>query len=107
MLDLVVRARQADNIGVELTQVPAQHFGGIASRITGNENGAHDVGSTGCFADFINNGSHLIQLIGADIWTVGETKIDLNVPSLAVVSPSATAKKIKERGKTHKIILSF
>jgi hypothetical protein len=84
MLDLVVRACQADNIWVELAEVSTQHFWSITSRITGDKNGPHDVGAIRCFADFINNGSHLIQLIGADVWTVGETKIDLNGLSLAI-----------------------
>lgn len=77
ILHLLVRASQADNVPVELLEIRAQHFGGIASRIAGNKDRQKDVLALGSLLHLVNNLGHLIQLIRADIGAVREAEVNL------------------------------
>lgn len=78
MLDLLVRASQADNVGVKLAQVLAQHLGRVAGRIASNEDGAENISTAGSLADLVDDGGHLVKLIRADVGAVGEAEVDLS-----------------------------
>lgn len=77
VLDLLVCASQADNAGVELLQVLAQHLGRITDGIASNENGHEELLVSGSGIDLIDDLGHLVQLIGADIGAVSEAEVDL------------------------------
>ena len=77
VLDLVVRASQADNISVELLEIRAQHFGGIASGIACNKDRQEDVLALGSLLHLVNNLGHLVQFVGADIRAVREAEVNL------------------------------
>lgn len=77
MLDLLVRASQADDAGVELLQILAKHLGCITDGITGNENGHEELLISGRSLDLLDDLGHLVQLIGADIGAVSEAEVDL------------------------------
>lgn len=78
VLDLLVRARQTDDIRMELAQVLAQHLGRVAGRVAGDENRSHHRGTASRLFDIVDDGGHLVKLIGADIRTVGEAKVNLS-----------------------------
>lgn len=74
-LDLVVCARQADELGVELGQVLLEHLGGIARRIAGDEDRLESAGTLGLH--LFEHGRHLVKLLGADVGAVAEAEVDL------------------------------
>lgn len=63
---------------MELAQVLAQHLGRVAGRIAGDEDGTENVSASGGLPDLVDDGSHLVQLIGADVGAVGEAEVDLS-----------------------------
>lgn len=75
VLDLVVCARQADEGGVEFGQVLLQHLGGVAFRVTGDEDGQDGAGALGL--DQIKHAGHLVEFLRADIGAMGEAKVNL------------------------------
>lgn len=77
ILDLLVCTGQADDVGVELLQVLAQHLGGIAGGVTSDENGQEDILALGGGLDLVDDLGHLIQFIGTDIGAVSEAEVDL------------------------------
>lgn len=77
VLDLLIGTRQAHNTRVEFLQVLAQHLGGIASGVAGNENRQEKLVVLGRLLDLVDDLGHLVQLVRADIGAVGETEVDL------------------------------
>lgn len=75
ILDLLVGACQADEVRMELCQVFLEHLGVVACRIACDHDGEDDVSAFG--DDFVVHESHFVELVGADVGTVSETKVDL------------------------------
>ena len=78
VLDLLVRASQADDARVELLQILAQHLGRITDGIASDENGQENLLIPGSSLDLLDDLGHLVQLVGADIRAVSEAEVDLN-----------------------------
>lgn len=83
VLDLVIGAGQADDARVEFLQVCAQHLGCITSGIAGDENWHEDFVVLGGFLDFLDDGGHFVQLVGANIRAMSEAEVDLQRNRLA------------------------
>lgn len=77
MLDLIIGTSQAHNTGVELLEVVAQNLRAVAGRVTGNEDRHEDLVITSSFVNLVDDLSHLIQLVRADIRAMRETEVDL------------------------------
>lgn len=77
VLDLLIGTSQAHNARMELLQVLAQDLGCVTGRIAGNEDREEKLVVLGGLPDLVNDLSHLIQLVRADIGAVGEAKVDL------------------------------
>ena len=86
MLDLLVRASQADDAGVELLQILAQHLGRITDGIASNKDGHEELLVPGRSLDLLDDLGHLVQLIGADIGAVSEAEVDLKKTKRGCVS---------------------
>lgn len=78
-LDLIVGAREADELGVELGEIAFEHFRLVARRVTGDEDGREGAGAL--LLHEIIHARHLVQLIGADVRAVREAKVDLRQAS--------------------------
>lgn len=76
-LDIVVGARQADELGVELGQVLLQLPGPIARGVARHKDAVQAAGNL--LLDNVNHVCHLVKLFGADVGAVGEAKVDLTV----------------------------
>ena len=74
---LLVRARQADDIVVELPQVVLQDLGRVARRITRDEHRQEDILALGLRLHVVDDGGHFVELVGADVGAVGEAEVDL------------------------------
>lgn len=74
-LDLVVCARKANELLVELAEVLLKRGRVVTGGVAGNENGEESIG--GLVLDDIEHGGHLVELFGADIGASGEAKVDL------------------------------
>jgi hypothetical protein len=75
VLDLIIVARQSNELWVELGEIFLQDLWSIACRIAGNhERKQH-------FAALLNHlvvhECHLVELVGADVGAVGEAEVDL------------------------------
>ena len=79
--DLLPRARQADQAGVEFLQVGLQHRGRVAGGVAGDEDGEEGrVGGVGGWdgdGDEVEHLRHFVKLLRADVWAVGEAEVDL------------------------------
>lgn len=84
ILDLLPRPRHTQNILMELRQIPANHLRRIACRITRDEHISHDALAVLLF-DLVDHAGHLVQLLGADVWAVGEAKVHERVLALEVL----------------------
>jgi hypothetical protein len=83
LLDVLVRACQAQDGWVELGEVLLQHFGRVARRVAGDHEGDHDIAAL--LLDFVVHKRHLVELVGADVGAVREAKVDLagvSIPQL-------------------------
>jgi hypothetical protein len=94
-LDLLVRARQANHLGVELGQILLEDLGRVASRVAGDEDGDQNAGVLGL--DHVVHGSHLVELVGADIWTMAEAKVDLRKEKTNQISTIGLTSSPRER----------
>jgi hypothetical protein len=75
ILDLVVRARQADEIRVEFLQVLLEHLGIVARGVAcDHEREQH---GAAFFRHFVVHEGHFVELIGADVGAVCEAEVDL------------------------------
>lgn len=74
-LDLVVCARKANELVVELAEVLLKRGRVVTGGVAGNENGEESIG--GLLLDDIEHGGHLVELFGADIGASGEAEVDL------------------------------
>jgi hypothetical protein len=84
IFDLLPGPREADQIGVELGKVRAQHGRCVAGRVACYEDGHHRGSRLGDFvAHDVDHASHLVKLFRADIWAVGETEVHLMMLALA------------------------
>jgi hypothetical protein len=75
ILDLFVGACQADEIRMEFCQVFLEHLGVVARGIACDHDGEDDVATFG--DDFVVHERHLVELVWADVGTVGEAEVDL------------------------------
>jgi hypothetical protein len=75
VLDLVVCAREADKVWVELGQVFLEDLGGVARRVAGDEQGQDSARALGFHE--IKHARHLVEFFGADIGAVRKAEIDL------------------------------
>lgn len=74
-LDLVVRPRQANELGVELGQVFLHLGGAVARRVARHKHGLERVGAL--FIHKVVHDGHLVELFGADVGTVREAEVYL------------------------------
>jgi hypothetical protein len=75
VLDLLVRARQADEVWVELLEVFFQDAGGVARGIACYHEGCQDGPA---FRDhFVVHEGHFVEFVRADVRAVGEAEIYL------------------------------
>ena len=84
ILDLLPRPRHAQNILMELRQIPANNLRRIASRIARNKHIPHDALAVLLF-DLVDHAGHLVQLLGADVRAVREAKVHERVLALEVL----------------------
>lgn len=77
MLDLLVGASQTTDIRVEFLEVFAQNLRSIADRVASNEHGKEQLVVSSSLLDLVNDLGHLVQLVGADIRAMRETKVNL------------------------------
>jgi hypothetical protein len=82
ILDLLVCAGQADNAGVEFLQIIAQDVWCIANRVAGDKYGQEEALILGRCLDLLNDLSHLVELIRANIGAVSEAKVDLEMSGM-------------------------
>ena len=80
---------------MELRQIPANHLGGIASRIARNEHIPHDALAVLLF-DLVDHAGHLVQLLGADVRAVREAKVHERVLALEVLLREVLAVVVDE-----------
>lgn len=95
ILDLLPRPRHAQDILVELRQIPANHLGGIARRIARDEHVPHDALAVLLF-DLVDHAGHLVQLLGADVRAVREAKVHERVLALEVLLREVLAVVVDE-----------
>ncbi len=74
-LDLLPGPREADQCGVELSEVGFHHRGRVARRVTGDEDGAQGLGRSRF--DEVDHVRHFVEFFGADVRAVGEAEVDL------------------------------
>lgn len=84
ILDLLPCAGHAQNIRMELCQIPSDNLRRISRRIARDEHILHDACAVLLF-DLINHAGHLVQLFRADIRAVGEAKVHERVFALQVL----------------------
>lgn len=80
ILDLLPLAGQTNDIIMEVCQILLDDVGGIPRGIACDEDGLQDVPML--FLDIINHSGHLVQLLGADVRTMGEAEVDERVFAL-------------------------
>lgn len=74
-LDIFVRPRQANELGVELGQVALDHAGRVTCWVARYEDGQNR--PRALLVDEIHNAGHLVKLFGAYIWAMCEAEVDL------------------------------
>lgn len=79
ILDLVVLARQADEVRMELCEIVLEHFGRVARGIACDHEGEQDFAAL--LGDFVVHEGHFVEFVRADVRAVGEAEVDLNVAS--------------------------
>ena len=77
MLDLLIRTRQADNIGMELLKVCSEYVWCVTEGIASDENRLENLLAFIRFVDFIDYPSHFVQFIRTNIGAMRESKINL------------------------------
>ena len=75
VLDLFVRARQADEIWVELREVLLEDGGCVARRVAGDHEGEQHGAAFG--GDFVVHEGHFVEFVRADVRAVGEAEVHL------------------------------
>lgn len=75
VLDIIVRAGQADDVRMEFLKIRFHDGRRVARRIAGDENRTESVASD--FLDLINHLCHLVELLWADVWAMCEAEVDL------------------------------
>jgi hypothetical protein len=75
LLDLLVRARQPNEIRVEFLQVLLEHLGVVARWVACNHEREQD--GAALLDHFVVHESHLVELVRADIGAVREAEVDL------------------------------
>ena len=75
ILDLLVVARQPNEIRVELGQVFLEYARVVARGVACNHDGEEDVSAFG--DDFVVHEGHFVEFVGADVGAVGEAEVDL------------------------------
>jgi hypothetical protein len=78
ILNLLPRPRHAQNILMELRQIPPNNLRRIPRRVTRDENIPHNALTLLLFHS-IDHAGHLVQFLGADVWAVRETEVDERV----------------------------
>lgn len=77
MFYLLVRPRQADDVRMELVQIPPQNVRGVSRGVAGDEDWLEDAVAFRRVFDPVDDGGHFIQFVGADIRAMREAEIDL------------------------------
>ncbi len=77
ILDLLVVARQSNEIRVEFCQVFLEHLGVVARGVAGDHDGEENVAAFG--DNFVVHEGHFVELVRADVGAVGEAKVDLQL----------------------------
>ena len=83
ILDLLPLAREAQQVGMELSQVLLDDLRRVPRWITRNKDGQQDALAV-VFLHIINHARHFVQFLGADIRTVREAKVHERVLALEV-----------------------
>lgn len=94
LLDIVVGPSQANDILVEVLQIPLNDLRGVPRRIATDEHRPHRLAVL--LLDLVNHLGHLVQLFRADIGAVREAKVDQAVFALQIVLRKLLAECVRQ-----------